>query len=406
MNHTTMGPKDDEAALIEEGSAFLRLAPRPSPEKNHTERFDVLVIGAGQAGLSAGYFLAGTGLRFLILDGNARIGDAWRNRWDSLRLFTPARYDGLAGMPFPAPPHSFPTKDEMADYLESYAARFALPVRTGVRVDRLWREGDRYFATAEGPGSGRQRFEAAQVVVAMATYQKPRFPEFARELDPRIVQLHSSAYRGPGQLAEGGVLIVGAGNSGAEIAIEAARTHETWMAGRGTGAVPFRIEGAAARHVLLPLLFRGLFHRVLTRDNPLGRKARESVISKGGPLIRVKPKQLAAAGVQRTPRVTGVRDGKPLLADGRVLGVANVIWSTGFTPGFSWIDLELPGGKDEPEHARGIVAEHPGLYFVGLHFLYAFSSTMIHGIARDAQHVAAAAAERARARRSLEAAKI
>ncbi len=406
MNQTKMEPKDDEAALIEEGSAFLRLTPRPSPEESRTERFDVLVIGAGQAGLSVGHFLAGTGLRFLILDGNARIGDAWRNRWDSLRLFTPARYDGLAGMPFPAPPHSFPTKDEMADYLESYAARFALPVRTGVRVDRLWREGDRYVATAGGPDSGRHRFEAAQVVVAMATYQKPRVPEFARELDPRIVQLHSSAYRSPGQLAEGGVLIVGAGNSGAEIAIETARTHETWMSGRATGAVPFRIEGTVARHVLLPLVFRGLFHRVLTRDNPLGRKARESVITKGGPLIRVKPKQLAAAGVKRTPRVAGVRDGKPLLADGRVLDVANVIWSTGFTPGFSWIDLELPGGKDEPEHARGIVAEHPGLYFVGLHFLYAFSSTMIHGMARDAEYVAAAVAERARARRSLEAAKI
>jgi putative flavoprotein involved in K+ transport len=401
MNHTKMEPKDDEAALIEEGSAFLRLTPRPSPEENHTERFDVLVIGAGQAGLSVGYFLAGTGLRFLILDGNARIGDAWRNRWDSLRLFTPARYDGLAGMPFPAPPHSFPTKDEMADYLERYAERFALPVRTGVRVDWLWREGDRYVATAGG-----RRLEAAQVVVAMATYQKPRVPEFSRELDPRIVQLHSSAYRDPGQLAEGGVLIVGAGNSGAEIAIEAARTHEIWMAGRSTGAVPFRIEGAVARHVLLPLVFRGLFHRVLTRDNPLGRKARESVITKGGPLIRVKPKQLAAAGVRRTPRVAGVRDGKPLLADGRVLDVANVIWSTGFTPGFSWIDLELPGGKDEPEHARGIVAEHPGLYFVGLHFLYGFSSTMIHGVARDAEYVAVAVAERARALRSTGAAKI
>ena len=405
MNRTKTEPKDAGAALIEEGSAFLRLTPRPSPAESRTERLDVLVIGAGQAGLSVGHFLARTGLRFLILDGNARIGDAWRNRWDSLRLFTPARYDGLAGMPFPAPPHSFPTKDEMADYLESYAARFALPVRTGVRVDRLWREGDHYVATAADPDSGRHRFEAAQVVVAMATYQRPRIPEFSRELDPRIVQLHSSAYRSPGQLAEGGVLVVGAGNSGAEIAIESARTHETWLAGRGTGAVPFRIDGPAARHVLLPFVFRGLFHRVLTRDNPLGRKARESVITKGGPLIRVKPKQLAAAGVRRTPRVAGIRDGKPLLSDGRVLHVANVIWSTGFTPGFSWIDLELPGGKDEPGHARGIVAEHPGLYFVGLHFLYAFSSTMIHGMARDAEHVVAAVADRARARKSLEAAK-
>ena len=393
MDDAMKEPAGGESPLIEEGSAFLRLAPRPAPAETPTGRFDVLVIGAGQAGLSVGYYLAGTGLRFLILDGNPRIGDAWRNRWDSLRLFTPARYDGLAGMPFPAPPHSFPTKDEMADYLESYAERFALPVRTGARVDRLWRENGRYVAT-----SGGRRFEAAQVVVAMATYQRPRVPEFARELDPGIVQLHSSAYRNPEQLRAGGVLIAGSGNSGAEIAIEVARSHETWLSGRDTGAVPFRIQSSAARLFLLPLVFRFVFHRLLTRDNPLGRKAREGVISKGGPLIRVKRRELAAAGVKRTPRVAGVREGKPLLADGRVLDVGNVIWSTGFHPGFSWIDLDLPGGKDEPDQMRGIVGGHPGLYFVGLHFLYALSSTMIHGIARDAEFVAAEVARRAGAR--------
>ncbi|HEY7112723.1 MAG TPA: FAD-dependent oxidoreductase [Thermoanaerobaculia bacterium] len=396
MSHLRTERTDGDGPLIEEGSAFLRLAPRPAPAEP-AERFDVLVIGAGQAGLSVGYYLAGTGLRFLIVDGNPRIGHAWRNRWDSLRLFTPARYDGLAGMPFPGPPHSFPTKDEMADYLESYAKRFSLPVRTGIRIDRLWREDGRYVATAEGPDSKRFRFEAAQVVVAMATYQKPRVPEFARALDPGIAQLHSSEYRRPEQLRAGAVLIAGAGNSGAEIAIEVARSHETWMAGRDTGAIPFRVESRAARLFLLPLVFRFLFHRVLTRDNALGRKARQGVISKGGPLIRVKRRQLAAAGVKRVPRVAGVRDGRPFLADGRVLDVGNVIWSTGFHTGFSWIELDLPGGKEEPEQTRGVVAGHPGLYFVGLHFQYAFSSTMIHGVARDAEFVAAAVARRAKA---------
>jgi putative flavoprotein involved in K+ transport len=354
------------------------------------ERVQTVVIGGGQAGLSVGYHLARQGRQFVILEANARIGDVWRNRWDSLRLFTPARYDGLAGMPFPAPPHTFPTKNEMADYLEAYAARFDLPVRTGVKVDRLSREGCRYVVTAGG-----RRFEAEHVVVAMATYQAPRVPAFAPELTPRIVQLHSSAYRNPGQLRDGDVLIVGAGNSGSEIAMELARSHRIWMSGRDTGHVPFRIDSLAA-HVLVPLVLRILFHRVLTVDTPMGRKARPKVISQGGPLIRVKPKDLVRAGVERIPRVAGVRGGLPLLEDGRVLDVSNVIWSTGFHPGFSWIDLPIFDEHGEPKHDRGIVTTEPGLYFVGLHFLYAFSSTMIHGVGRDAERVAGVIAARAR----------
>jgi putative flavoprotein involved in K+ transport len=174
-------------------------------QQMQTERVQTLVIGGGQAGLSTGYHLRSRRLPFLILDASPRIGDAWRNRWDSLRLFTPARFDGLDGMPFPAPPNSFPTKDEMADYLADYAQRFDLPVRTGVRVDGLSRQGKRYVVTA-----GQRRFEAEQVVVAMARYQTGRVPRWDWELNPNIVQLHSSAYRSPKQLQEGGVLLVGA----------------------------------------------------------------------------------------------------------------------------------------------------------------------------------------------------
>ena len=357
------------------------------------ERIQTVVIGAGQAGLSVGYHLARRGAPFVILEANQRIGDTWRKRWDSLRLFTPARFDGLAGMPFPAPAHSFPTKDEMADYLEAYAARFRLPVRTGVRVDRVTRQGGRFLVTA-----GDSSFEAEDVVVAMATYQQPRVPPFARELDPGIVQLHSSEYRNPGQLRQGGVLVVGAGNSGAEIALELARRgYPTWMAGRAVGHVPFRIGGLAYRLVLGRLLLRGLFHRVLTMDTPIGRKLAPKLVSRGAPLIRVRPKELVAAGVQRVPRTAGVRDGRPVLEDGRVLDVANVVWCTGFHPGFSWIDLPILGERGEPEHHRGVVAKEPGLGFVGLHFLYAMSSGMIHGVGRDAAHVAEAIAGRARA---------
>jgi len=349
-----------------------------------SERLQVVVIGGGQAGLSVGYCLAQRGLSFVILEANPRVGDSWRKRWDSLRLFTPARYDGLIGLPFPAPAFSFPTKDEMADYLEAYAKRFNLPVRTGIKVERLWRDGARYIVDA-----GDRRFEADHVVVAMATYQSARLPEFARALDSGIVQLHSNEYKNSSQLRPGDVLIVGAGNSGADIAIDVAKSHRTWLSGRHPGNVPFRIEGRLAR-MILPILFRVVFHRILTVDTPMGRRARPAIISKGGVLIRVKPADLAAAGVERTTRVTGVRDGKPLLADGRVLDVTNVIWCTGFHPGLSWIDLPTPvyGDDGEPVHERGIVTGEPGLYFVGLHFLYSFSSTMIHGVGRDAERIA------------------
>jgi putative flavoprotein involved in K+ transport len=347
------------------------------------ERIQAVVIGGGQAGLSTGYYLARHGIEFVILEAHQRIGDSWRNRWDSLRLFTPARFDGLVGMPFPAPAHSFPPKDAMAGYLEAYATRFRLPVRTGVRVDHVSRVGDRYLVSA-----GDRSFEAEHVVVAMATFQRPKVPPFAGALDPGIVQLHSADYRNLAQLSSGGVLVVGAGNSGSEIALETARGgHPTWLSGRDTGHVPFRIEKTAGR-LLLPFIFRVVFHRLLTVDTPIGRKARPKAVSQGGPLIRVKPDDLAAAGVRRVPRMTGVRDGKPVLEDGRVPDVTNIVWCTGFHPGFSWIDLPVIRADGEPIHERGIVPGEPGLYFVGLHFLYALSSTMIHGVERDARRVA------------------
>jgi len=351
--------------------------------EHEPEHLETVIIGGGQAGLSVGHHLARRDRPFLILDSHQRVGDAWRNRWDSLRLFTPARYNGLAEIPFPAPPHSFPTKDQVADYLAAYATRFQLPVRTGVRVDRLSRDDGRFVVAA-----GDRSWEADNVVIAMSTFQVPRVPPFATDLGPEIVQLHSAGYRNPSQLHEGGVLVVGAGNSGAEIALEVASRHPTWLAGKESGHVPFRIEGAPARFILQPLLFRFLGHRVLTVDTPIGRKLRPRLLSHGAPLVRVKPKDLTAAGIQRVPRVVGVRDSHPLLADQRVLEVANVIWCTGFVPDFSWIDLPVFGeNQNEPMHHRGVVADQPGLYFVGLFFLYAMSSGFLPGVDRDAEHI-------------------
>lgn len=348
------------------------------------EAIDTVIIGAGQAGLSVGYFLQRRGAQFVILEANPRVGDAWRQRWDSLRLFTPARFDGLAGFPFPAHPHAFPTKDQMADYLEAYVARFRLPVRTGVRVDRVTKQSDGFLVTA-----GDHRIRARQVVVAMSNFQRPRVPRFANELDRGIVQLHSRDYRNPRQLQPGGVLVVGAGNSGAEIALELARAgHPTWLSGKETGEVPFRIDGLAARLFLVRLVFRVVFHRILTLATPIGRKARPRLVSRGAPLVRTRSGDLAAAGVTRVPRTAGVRDGRPVLEDGRVLEVANVVWCTGYAPGFSWIELPVFDERGEAIQERGVARAVPGLGFVGLHFMYAMSSSMIHGVERDAEYVA------------------
>lgn len=347
-----------------------------------TKKVQTIIIGGGQAGLSTGYHLSRLGVPFLILDGKERIGDAWRQRWDSLKLFTPPRFSGLDGMPYPAPAWGSISKDEMGDYLAAYAERFKLPVQTGARVRGLSRVGDRYRIDA-----GERQYEAEHVVVAMASYQEPRVPPFAGELRSDIVQMHSSAYRNPAQLRDGPVLLVGAGNSGAEIGRETVRTNVTFLSGRPTGEVPFNLDGLPARMGLLRAVFRLVFHRIITLGTPVGRKLYPKIISRGGPLIRVRSKDLKREGIEWVPRVKGVTNGLPVLDDGRTLDVSNVIWCTGYEPGFSWIDLPVFEGS-EPRHERGIVPGEPGLYFVGLHFLYALSSTMIHGVGRDAEYVA------------------
>lgn len=338
-----------------------------------------VVIGGGQAGLTVGHALQDAGIDYVILDAAERVGDAWRNRWDSLRLFTQAFMNGLPGMPFPAPKNQFVGKDEIADYLEAYAKQMELNVESGARVTRLGRADGGFIAeTADGS------VVANSVIVAMADYQIPRVPVFAGDLAPDITQLHSTQYRNPGQLRSGTTLVVGLGNSGADIALDVSSSHETIVAGKEAGAIPFALEGWFGRH-LGTRLVRFAMTKVLSTSTPIGRKVRKK--GPRPPLVRVRPKELAKAGVARVGRITGVERGLPVAEDGSVLEVANVIWCTGYEPGFDWIDLPVFDESGAPRHARGVVDELPGLYFVGLFFLHSLWSETVTGMQRDARHV-------------------
>ena len=360
-----------------------------TPQPEHIE---TVIIGAGQAGLVTGYRLQRRGRPFVILDSESRVGDGWRHQWDSLRLFTPAWADALPGKPFPASAWTYPSKEEFADYLESYAAELALPVRLSTRVVRLQAKGAP-DVSHDGATRGyvvttdRGRIHAENVVVATGTFGRTAaVPGFADQLDPAIVQLHSSEYRRPGQLPPGPVLVVGASHSGCDIAYELAATHPTILAGRDLGQIPVPFDSRRFRLVFPLVLFA--FAHVLTRRTPVGRKEMDEIRFHGGFRLRVQTKDLEQRGVDWVKdRVTGVEDGKPVVEGRGAVDVATVIWCTGFRQTFGWIDLDVFDDRGWPRELGGVVDAAPGLYFMGLGFQSAASSMMVHGAGRDAAHV-------------------
>lgn len=362
--------------------------------QNQDEHVETVIIGAGQAGLATAYHLRRRGRDCLVLEAADRVGDQWRRQWDTLRLYSPAQYDGLPGLPFPARPWTFPGKDDVADYLESYAETFDLPVRPRTRVAALSPTPDRGFVVTTNAGT----ITCDNVVVATGTFGRtPDVPSFADDLDPALLQLHSSEYRRPAQLRDGPVLVVGASHSGTDIAYEVAATHPTILAGRDCGEIPFRLDSRAMRLAFPVMIFA--WRHVLTRRTPLGRKEMAHVRFHGGPMLRVKRSDLAERGVERREeRVTGARDGMPVIGD-RVVEVANVVWATGFRQVFDWIHLPVIGEDGWPVEMRGVVDAAPGLFFCGLSFQYAFSSMVLPGVGRDADHVAGRIADRARSTR-------
>lgn len=353
------------------------------------ETIETVIIGGGQAGLATGYQLKKKGRPFVILDANARLGDQWRRHYDSLTLFTERPFNNLPGLPFPDGPTTYPTRDEVAAYIEAYATHHDLPVRTNTRVERVARHADGTFEVVIGGGT----ICCDNVVIAVGKAGQPKIPAFAADLDPAIGQLHSSAYQRPSQVPPGRVLVVGAAHSGADIAFELAHTHPVTLVGRATGQVPFGSETLAKRLFGAGVFW--VFGHVLTRRTPMGRRAMPKVRAHGGPLLRVRTSDLADRGVERiTQRVAGVRDGRPVLDEGTVIDAATVIWATGFGHSFGFIDA-LPLNADGwPKEYRGVVDGVPGLYFCGLAFQYAFTSMVFPGIGRDSEFVASHLAKR------------
>ncbi len=347
-----------------------------------TTTLDTVVIGAGVAGLHTARLLAARGVDFELIEAADRVGDTWRERYRSLRLFTPRRWAELPGMRLDIGFFEYPTGVEFGDYLERCAAAIGAHVRLSTRVERLTLDADGRFRLALSTGD---EIVAAHVVVATGAHHVPLVPPFAGDLDPAIHQLHSLDYRGPEDLEPGSVLVVGAANSGTDIALEAAASgHETRISGRHPGQIPPDIDTAIGN------LMSGLFLRRLratTIDTERGRAFLAANRGHGVNLVRNKTRDLEKAGIAQVARVAGVRDEMPLLESGETLDVANVVWCTGSTPDFGWIDIAGVLSPDGVAHRRGMVDAVPGLAFVGLPFQYSVMSPTLVGMRPDAEYV-------------------
>ena len=335
---------------------------------------DVIVVGAGQAGLAIGWYLARLGLRFLVLEASAELGRSWRSRWDSLTLFTPAQYDALPGMPFPAPADTYPTKEPVADYLRAYADAFRLPVRLNARVTSLSRSGDGFeVRTAD------ETFSARRVVVATGPFQVPFVPPAAGGLDSPVTQLHSADYRNPQALPDGPVLVVGGGNSGLQIAEElsASRRVDVSM-GTSPPILPQRLAG---RDLFWWLTRLGLMR--VPAESRLGRR----VQARGEFVIGTSRRQLKRAGVTFRPRLVGADGCTVRFADGSTLDVGVVVWATGYRSDYSWISVPGVVRNGRVAHRRG-VTDVPGLYFLGLSWQHTRGSALLGFLDEDARHIA------------------
>ena len=339
------------------------------------DRFDVAVIGAGQAGLAIGYFLAQEGRRFVILESADSVGSAWRDRWDSLLLFTSRRYDSLPGLSFPGNPDGYPGRAEVIAYLEQYAASFDLPIEFNSRVRSLTKEDGKFVVE-----SADRVIEADQVVVATGSFQVPNLPAVSGQLEPEVFQIHSTGYRRPSDVPKGDVVVVGGGNTGFQIAKELSASHNVQLAiGSRQTPLPQRILG---RDIFWWLTKLGVLEK--TVDSRIGRRARDRDTLIGSSSRELKRRY----GVGLKPRVVGASGRTLSFADRTELEVDAVIWATGYRPDHSWIEAAVMDSEGSVRHRRG-VTDVPGLYFLGLSWQYTRGSALLGWVKDDAEFIAA-----------------
>jgi putative flavoprotein involved in K+ transport len=339
------------------------------------QQLDVVVVGGSQAGLAMAWHLAQQGLRFVVLEAAPELGNTWRSRWDSLKLFTPAQYDALPGMAFPAPADTYPTKDPVADYLQAYAAAFDLPVRLNAKVTELRRQEDGSFEAQTADAT----YRAGQVVVATGPFQVPFVPPPAAKLDPSVTQLHSADYRNPQALPDGPVLVVGGGNSGFQIAEELAATRTVDLSIATT--YPMLPQRRAGRDLFWWLTRLGLL-RVTVTSRVGQRMSRRDFV------IGTNRKRLERAGVRFRPRLVDAEGRTVRFADHRLLeDVGVVVWATGYRSDYAWIDIPGVVREGHVVHRRG-VTEVPGLYFLGLSWQYTRGSALLGFVNDDAAYLA------------------
>jgi putative flavoprotein involved in K+ transport len=352
---------------VSEVSSEAQAQPEPAVE------YDVAVVGAGQAGLAIGYFLARRGLRFVILDAADSIAAAWRDRWESLTLFTPRRYNSLPGLPFPGDPDGYPKRDEVIAYLEQYARMFDLPIELNSRVRKLTAENGKFVLEVDG-----RTITAEQVVVATGPFQEPYVPELANRLAPEAFQTHSTGYQRPSDVPGGTVLVVGGGNTGFQIAEELAQTHKVDLAvGSRQTPLPQRFLG---RDLFWWLTKSRLFNT--TVESRLGRRLQHR-----DTLIGSSPRRLKRRGVELKPRVVDADGRRVRFADASELEVDAVIWATGYRPDYSWIDLPVFDPDGRVRHRRG-VTDVPGLCFLGLTWQHTRGSALLGWVKDDARFIA------------------
>jgi putative flavoprotein involved in K+ transport len=337
--------------------------------------YDVIIIGGGQAGLSIGYFLKNCNLSFIILEKTSEIGEVWRNRYDSLKLFTPRYFSSLPGLNLSGNPNNYPTKDEIADYLSKYAATFSLPIQTDTTVEGLYKLKEGFKVI-----TNRGELTTNIVVVATGPFQKPFLPEISNSLSDKVLQIHSSKYKNPLQLNNGSVLVVGGGNSGAQIAVELSKEREVFLSiGHQMKFLPQDIGKKSIFWYFNKLGIYSASYKTMVG---------KFIKNQPDPIFGMELKKLINSGkIKLKTRTVSVENDTIEFDDNSSLRTNNIVWSTGFKMDYSWIKItEALNEKGMPLHQRG-VTQIAGLYFLGIPWQFSRGSALIQGVGTDANHL-------------------